>query len=107
MAAHADPDAVAGKARYGIVVKEAFGLSVPFVRGLAREIGRDHKLAVSLWNTAIPECRLLAPMIADPEQVDDRLLERWAADRDSWDVCDGFCASLVHKLPVAWDKAVT
>ncbi len=107
MAAHADPVAVAGKARYGIVVAQAFGVSLPFVRGLAKEIGTDHALAKSLWATAIPECRLLAPMIADPGQTDDRLLEGWVADLNSWDVCDGFCASLVHKLPVAWDKAVT
>lgn len=106
MAAQADPDAVAGKARHGIAVAKAFGVSLPFVRGLAKEIGTDHKLARSLWATAIPECRLLAPMIADPEQADDRLLESWVADLNSWDVCDNFCASLMSKLPVARDKAV-
>ncbi len=106
MAAHAEPDTVAGKARYGIAVDKAFGVSLPFVRGPAKQIGTDHKLARSLWATAIPECRLLAPMIADPEQADDRLLESWVADLNSWDACDGFCASLVSDLPVAWDKAV-
>jgi 3-methyladenine DNA glycosylase AlkD len=106
MEAHADPDAVAGKARYGIVVTQAFGVSLPFIRALAKEIGTDHTLARSLWATAIPECRLLAPMIADPDQTDDRLLERWVADLESWDVCDGFCAGLVVRLPSAWDKAI-
>lgn len=106
MKAAADPAAMAGKARYGIDVRGAFGLSMPFVRGLAREIGRDQKLAVALWNTGIPECRLLAPMIAVPGECDDALIERWVSDLRSWDVCDGFCSALVSRLPNAWDKAL-
>ncbi len=106
MAAHADPAAVAGKARYGIDVANAFGLPMPFIRGLAKEIGRDQELALALWRTGIPECRLLAPMIAVPAEFDDSVLETWVGELTSWDVCDGFCASLVTKLPNAWGKAL-
>ena len=64
LAAAADPAAVAGKARYGIDVEGAFSVSMPFVRSLAKATGRNHAHALALWDTRIPECRLLAPMIA-------------------------------------------
>ena len=106
MKAAANPAAVAGKARYGIDVRGAFGLTMPFVRGLAKEIGRNQTLAIALWDTGIPECRLLAPMIAVPAECDDTLIEQWVSDLRSWDVCDGFCSALVSRLPDAWDKAL-
>ncbi|NPV14039.1 hypothetical protein HPY86_03800 [candidate division WOR-3 bacterium] len=41
----ANPRAVAGMARFGINTKRAYGVSIPDLRRLAKEIGRDHKLA--------------------------------------------------------------
>ena len=40
-----------GMARYGIVAKKVFGVSVGDVRKLGQEIGRDHALAQALWKT--------------------------------------------------------
>lgn len=94
-----------GMARYGIRPEKAFGVPMPVIRGLARELGRDHPLALELWRSGIHEVRLLAALIADPARVDGELMERWAADFDSWALCDTTCGSLLRKAAPAWDKA--
>jgi len=64
-----DPKAVEGMARFGIQSSNSFGVSVPKLRTLAREVGRDHPLALQLWETGLHDARLLATMIDDPEEV--------------------------------------
>ncbi len=91
--------------RFGITDKRALGVPVPKLRGLAREVGKNQKLAVALWRTGIHEARILAPMIADPALTTELLLDEWVAQVDSWDICDGFCSSLVDKTPFAVAKA--
>lgn len=90
-----------GMARYGINVAQAAGVSVAFVRGIRKETGQDHELALCLWDTGLHEARLLACLAADPGQVDGALLEKWVADLDSWDICDMFTNNLVRKTPLA------
>jgi 3-methyladenine DNA glycosylase AlkD len=43
--AKARPDQLEGMARYGMVVEERLGVSVPEIRQIARETGKDHQLA--------------------------------------------------------------
>ena len=102
----ANPANAAGMARFGINPHNTLGISIPALRRLAREIGRDHALAQALWETDIHEARLLACFIADPKQVDDSLMERWAHDFDSWDVCDQCCSNVFDKTPLAYAKAI-
>jgi 3-methyladenine DNA glycosylase AlkD len=45
-------------------------------------------------------------MIDDPVLVDEAQLERWAADFDSWDICDQTCANLFERTALARVKAV-
>jgi 3-methyladenine DNA glycosylase AlkD len=104
--AHANPANVAGMARYGINPENTLGVSIPFLRAMAKRIGRDHALARELWASGIHEARILAGLVDDPAAVTAAQLERWAKDFDSWDVCDGVCSSLFDKTPFAWDKAV-
>lgn len=91
--------------RFGIADKRALGVPVPKLRAFAREIGKNQKLAISLWNTRIHEARILAPMISNPALTTEQLLDKWVTDIDSWDICDGFCGGLVDKTPFAIAKA--
>ena len=47
----AQPDQLQGMAKYGMTVQGRLGVSVPDMRKLAKEIGRDHRLALDLWRT--------------------------------------------------------
>jgi 3-methyladenine DNA glycosylase AlkD len=101
-----DPRAAAGAARFGIRVPDILGVSAPDLRRLAEEIGPDHTLAGRLWTTGIHDARLLAALVDDPARVTPRQMERWAADFNSWAVCDAACGCLFDQTPYAWDKAV-
>ena len=100
-----DADAVAGMARYGIATKAAFGVSVPDLRAIARRLGRDHGLALELWDSGFHEARILASMVDLPEEVTERQMEKWVSEFDSWDVCDGCCGNLFDRTPYAYAKA--
>jgi len=102
----ADPARLEGMARYGIATDHALGVTVTQLRAHARELGRDHELAVGLWETGIHEARLLATMIEDPSRVAEEQVDRWVLDVVSWDLCDGLCGNLVDRTPFALDKAI-
>lgn len=101
----ADPRKAAGMARFGIDPKNALGISIPFLRGLAKKMGKDHLLAEKLWRTKIHEARLLAGFIDDHKLVTSKQMESWVKDFDSWDICDQVCSSLFDKTPYAYQKA--
>ena len=100
----ADPKHASGMAHFGIETRRAYGIRVPVLRKLARDTGKDHRLAQQLWATEIHEARILASMIADPRQVTEELMGSWAADLDSWDLCDGCCGNLFDKTEFAYKK---
>jgi len=102
----ANPDNVAGMARFGINATSALGISAPVLHKMAREIGRDHQLAQELWDSHIHEARKLAPLIDVPKLVTEAQMERWVSDFDSWDICDDCCGNLFDKTPFAYAKAV-
>ena len=101
-----DPKAVEGMARFGINPKNTFGVSVPNLRAIAKEAGKDHALAQQLWASGIHEAQILASMIDDPKMVTEEQMESWVKDFDSWDVCDQCCMNLFDKTSLAYRKAV-
>jgi len=100
----ARPDQLEGMARFGIVPDKRLGVSVPDLRRLAKEIGKNHALALRLWKTGIPDARILASMIDEPGAVTDAQMDDWVKDFNSWDVCDQVCMNLFDKSPLAWKK---
>lgn len=90
----ADPSRKPGMARVGITVDRALGVSIPTLRRVAVAHRADHELALGLWATEIHEARILASMIDDPRRVTRAQMEDWAADFDSWDLCDQVCNNL-------------
>ncbi len=104
--AAARPDQLAGMARFGMAVERRLGLSMPTLRKMAKDIGRDHDLALALWATGIADAMILASMVAEPEELTGAQMEEWVRDIDSWDVCDQACMNLFEKSPLAWQKVV-
>ncbi len=98
------PEHLEGMVQYGISANNTLGVSIPNIRSLARG-RRDHQLALDLWATGIHEARILAAFVDDPAQVTPEQMDAWAADFDSWDVCDQVCIALFGKTPHAVQKA--
>jgi 3-methyladenine DNA glycosylase AlkD len=102
--AKARPDQLEGMARYGMAVEQRLGVAVPDMRKIAKEIGKDHQLALELWQTGIPEAMMVASMVDVPGEVNEEQMETWVQDFNSWDVCDQVCMNLFEKTPMAWKK---
>ncbi len=100
----ADPSYTEGMGGYGISTETALGIRVPLLRKMAKDIGRDHDLAIQLWGTGVHEARLLATMVGDPKQVTEELMEAWVLDIGSWDVCDLCMGNLFDRTPYARSK---
>lgn len=93
-----------GLARFGIVAPRAFGVSVAEIKRLGKESGRDHALALALWQTGWYEARLLAAFVDEPALVTVRQMNAWARAFDSWAVCDHCCFHLFDRTPHAWGR---
>jgi 3-methyladenine DNA glycosylase AlkD len=89
-----DPDNVAGMARYGISTEGTLGVPMPALRSMAKHIGKNHELALELWQSGLHEGRILAALVAEPLKTDREMMESWVHQFDSWDVCDQVCANL-------------
>jgi 3-methyladenine DNA glycosylase AlkD len=104
LGASARPDQVEGMARYGMSAEGRLGISVAELRKIARDVGRDHEIALELWKTRIPEAQIVAAIVAEPDKLTEAQMEEWVADLNSWDVCDQVCMNLFEKTPLAWKK---
>jgi 3-methyladenine DNA glycosylase AlkD len=67
---------------------------------MRKAIKKDHRLALQLWDTGNNDARVLATMIADPKQFDEKLALRWAADVKNYGMADAF-TGLFHNAPGA------
>ncbi len=103
---HADQKALEGMAKYGITPANAYGVKLPVLRQLARQLEKDHQLAKALWQINNRETRILASMVDQPSMVTETQVDAWARTFDYWEICDQCCMNLFEKLPFAYDKAL-
>jgi 3-methyladenine DNA glycosylase AlkD len=68
-----NPAAVKGMVRFGIASRGTLGVSMPVLRKLAKDMGQDHTVAVRLWNSRIHEARILAGMVDQGRESQDRV----------------------------------
>ncbi len=101
-----NPEAVEKMKRFGITAKNTLGVSIPDLRILAKEIGKNHPLALKLWSSGIHDARILASLIDDPKKVTEQQMESWAQDFNSWDICDQCANNLFRKTQFAYQKVV-
>ena len=101
-----DPEAIQGMARFGITPEKTFGVSIPNLRKMAKDVGKDHDLAKELWETGFRETRILASLIDISSEVTEDQMWRWVNDFDCWDVCDQTCMNLFRYTRFAYQKAI-
>jgi 3-methyladenine DNA glycosylase AlkD len=103
---NARPSELVGMARFGINPENRLGLSMPAMRCIAKTLGRDHHLALALWETGIPDARIVAGMLAEPSKLTSNQMDEWVKGLASWDVCDQVCSSAFMASPLAWSKVL-
>lgn len=99
------PKDLASMTRFGIKSKNACGVTIPFLRSMAKNVGKNHSLALELWKYGIHEARILAGMIDEPQFVTENQMEEWVKDFDFWGDCDQVCSNLFDKTEFAYKKA--
>ncbi len=99
-------ESLKGMARFGIQTENAFGISIPQLRALAKEHKKAHELSLSLWQSGYHEARILASMIDDPKKVTEQQMNEWVKDFNSWDLCDQCCSNLFKHTSIAYSKAL-
>ncbi len=93
-----------GMAHFGINTSNAFGISIPNLKELAKRIGKNHSLAIELWKTGFHESRILACLIDEAGKVSEKQMNEWVMEFDSWDLCDQCCMNLFDKTKLAYKK---
>ena len=93
-----------GMARYAIPSDHAYGVSVKDIKALGKQLGRDHELALALWDTGVYEARMLVSFVGDPEKLTPAQMDRWCRSFDNWAFCDALSFSLFDRSPHAWKK---
>jgi 3-methyladenine DNA glycosylase AlkD len=91
-------------ARFGIVAPNAFGVSMAKIQQLARQLGRNHELALALWDTGWYEARMLCSFVDEIDQVTPAQMDRWTKEFDNWGITDTICFNLFDRTPHAWKK---
>jgi 3-methyladenine DNA glycosylase AlkD len=97
---------VKGMARFGIRARKVYGVAKPKMDTLAKRIGKNHQLALQLWDSGVHDARILAGLVDEARYVTSAQMDRWVRDFDNWDVCDGTCCHLFTFAGPGWQKAI-
>lgn len=79
-----------------------FGVNLPQLADIARELGADRDLAERLWtNITTRESMLLAPMLVEADDFAEADARRWIETVPCNEVADVLCLKLLRHLPYA------
>jgi 3-methyladenine DNA glycosylase AlkD len=101
---HSKKSIRAGLARYAIPSDKALGVLMGDIQKLAKQLGRDHALALALWKTDVYEARMLCAYVDEPERVTPAQMDAQARAFDNWAICDTLCFALWVRSPHAFKK---
>lgn len=93
-----------GMARYSIPADNAFGVPVNVMLKQAKALGRNHDVAMALWDTGWYEARMMASYLSEPARMTSAQMDAWVKDFDSWAICDTVCWHAFERSPFAWEK---
>ncbi len=92
---------------FGIHAPGALGVTSPDLQKLAKTIGKDHQLAIELFELSTHEAKLISAFLADPKLLTAELMDHWANEIYSWDLCDTLCMHLFRRSPLAEEISFT
>lgn len=86
---------------------KSFGIGLTQLRKLAKKIGRDHKLARTLWNSDIYDAKIIGLLIDDPKQLTREQVEKQVEGLQGGYLSHVFssCDATLPKAPFAFELA--
>ena len=88
--------------RHGVKAP-VFGVSYAELKKLFKRLKSDMPMAEALWRSGNHDARILATMIANPEILDESVIDGWVQDLDNYVVTDAF-SDLVGRTPFLQEK---
>ena len=82
-----------------------WGATLPRLREMANEIGKDYDLAIALWKENVRECKILATMIMPVEQMLPEVVDIWMEQTNTLEIAEQATFNLYQHLPYAAEKA--
>ena len=82
-----------------------WGATLPRLREMADEIGKNYKLAIALWKEDIRECKILATMVMPANEVLPEVIDIWMEQTTSVELAEQVSMNLYQHLPYAAEKA--
>ena len=85
----------------------SFGIGLTQLRKMAKQIGRDHTLAQTLWKTDIYDAKVLGLLIDDPKQLSREQAEEQVEGLEGGMLAHVFasCNATLAKTPFAFELA--
>jgi 3-methyladenine DNA glycosylase AlkD len=79
--------------------EDQFGVKLGDIRTLAKKIGSNHELALSLWETGNLDARLLATLLVKPKSLSVEELEKMVRSIDVAQLADWLNPYVVKQHP--------
>lgn len=76
----------------------SFGMGVTQIKDIAKKIGKNHDLAIELWELPIYETKVLATIIDEPELVTRQQVKKQTKELDFWLLSHSYCSNLLSKV---------
>ncbi|WP_292603920.1 DNA alkylation repair protein [Methanobrevibacter sp. UBA212] len=96
-----DVDFAQNMKKFGIRYVKSYGLRLPQIRKVAKQCGKNHDLALKLWDHGYHETYLMATLVEESEKVSSKQLNDWVNMFYSWDLVDQACINLLRFIPEA------
>lgn len=100
----ADPRGIAHwENRFPDCALRSFGVGLTKLRKLAKKVGRDHELALKLWQSDVYEARVVGLLIDEPERITRAQAEEQVEELGEGQLAHVFssCYASLAKVPAA------
>ena len=82
-----------------------WGATLPRLRQMADEMGKDYDLAIALWKENVRECKILATMVMPADVVLPEVIDIWMEQTSTVEIAEQAAFNLYQYLPFAASKA--
>jgi len=99
-------ETVAQMKKMGLNYKVNWGASVIHLRELARNYGKNHLLALKLWNKGWRETMILATLLEVPDEMTEEQMDYWTKSTETSEIIEQLVANLHVHSKYAFVKAM-
>lgn len=89
----------------GLEYKLNWGATLPRLREMAENIGKDYSLAIALWKEDVRECKILATLLMPADRMLPEVCDIWMEQISSQEIAEVAAFNLWQHLPYAAEKA--